>query len=58
MVATSKGREIQKKKLKLHMKTVLMIRQFQPAHSALITELCGESFVSFSNAAFPFFTLS
>jgi len=55
---TSKVKKSKKKiYLKMQSNTFLTVRQFQPAHTPLITELCGESIrIVRLNAACPFFT--
>ena len=58
IVPILKGQEIQKNTyLKTVMNTVLRIRQFQPVHTPLITELCCKSLRIFRlNATCLFFT--
>jgi hypothetical protein len=58
LIQSSMVKESKKKKyIKMQTNTVLRVRQFQPSHAPLITELCGESLRIFRlNAASLFVT--
>jgi hypothetical protein len=58
LILSSIVKESKKKKyLKMQTNTVLRVRQFQPSHALLMTELCDENLRIFRlNAACLFFT--